>query len=189
MIDTGSIDYCNCERRVDGLYRESHIWLVREAKKLTKHKEDAEELVSDLYIYLLEKCNPKIFYGQNTFNLFYCNKFLHSRWMNKVKKMNRTTLKEWIDTEEEYIEYNEGWDLQVMETHRQIIGELKALEQTRMWPQARIFSLYFESDDTMESLAKKIGISKSTTFLAIKKIRRYLNEVIPNPNEKTTNGD
>jgi hypothetical protein len=109
--------------------------------------------------------------------------------MNKVKKMNRTTLKEWIDTEEEYIEYNEGWDLQVMETHRQIIGELKALEQTRMWPQARIFSLYFESDDTMESLAKKIGISKSTTFLAIKKIRRYLNEVIPKPDEKTTNGN
>jgi len=109
--------------------------------------------------------------------------------MNKVKKKNRTTLKEEIHTEEEYVPYDEERDTLIMDIHNQIINELKSLSQTRMWPQARIFSLYFESDDTMESLAKKIGISKSTTFLAIKKIRRYLNEVIPNPNEKTTNGD
>ena len=184
MIDTGSIDYCNCEKRLDGLYRESHIWLVKEAKKLTKHTEAAEDLVSELYVYLLEKCNPKIFWGVNTYNLFYCNKFLHSRWMNKVKKLNRTTLKEHIDTEEVDIPYDTEWDLQVLETHHQIVSELKQLQQTRMWPQARIFQLYFESDDTMESLAKKIGISKSTTFLAIKKIRGYLKSVIPNPNEK-----
>lgn len=184
MIDTGSIDYCNCEKRLAGLYDESHIWLIREAKKLTKHKEDAEELVSDLYIYLLEKCNPKIFWGKNTFNLFYCNKFLHSRWMNKVKKANRTTLRERIDTEEEWIPYDELQDIQIMETHQLVMNELHALEQTRMWPQSRIFQLYFESDDTMESLAKKIGISKSTTFLAIKKIRRYIKEVIDNPFDK-----
>jgi predicted DNA-binding protein YlxM (UPF0122 family) len=52
-----------------------------------------------------------------------------------------------------------------------------------MWPQAKIFTLYFDSDDTMESLAKKIGISKSTTFLAIKKIRTYLREVIETPED------
>ena len=183
MIDTGSVDYCNCEKRLEGLYLQSHTWLVREAKKLTKHSEDAQELVSDLYLYLLEKCNPKIFYGADTFNLFYCNKFLHSRWMNKVKKKNRTTLKEFIDTEEEWVEYNEDWDNKVMQTHKQIIDELKMLEQTRMWPAAKIFTLYFESDDTMESLAKKIGISKSTTFLAIKKVRRYLTEIIKDPNK------
>lgn len=182
MIDTGSIDYCNCEKRVDGLYRESHIWLVREAKKLTKHKEDAEELVSDLYIYLLEKCNPKIFYGQNTFNLFYCNKFLYSRWMNKVKKKNRTTLGDIEDTIED-IPYDWRKDEIVWELHQQIVRELKELERTRMWPQAKIFTLYFDSDDTMESLAKKIGISKSTTFLAIKKIRTYLREVIETPED------
>ena len=55
MIDTGSIDYCNCEKRLEGLYIRSNGWLLNEAKKLTKHKEDAQELVSDLYLYLLEK--------------------------------------------------------------------------------------------------------------------------------------
>lgn len=189
MIDSGSIQYCQCQKRLEGLYTESHIWLTREAKKLTKHTEEAEELVSELYQYLLEKCNPKIFYGQNTYNLFYCNKFLHSRWMNKVKKLNRTTLVDEILLDREDIPYDEEWDMQVIETHQQIVHELKLLEQTRMWPQARIFSLYFESQDTMESLAKKIGISKSTTFLAIKKIRSYLQQFVENPyeNEKHTN--
>ena len=61
MLDTGSIDYCNCQRRLEGLYIRSNGWLMNEAKKLTKHKEDAQELVSDLYLYLLEKCKPNIF--------------------------------------------------------------------------------------------------------------------------------
>jgi SpoVK/Ycf46/Vps4 family AAA+-type ATPase len=186
MIDSGSLEWCECQKRVDGLYRESHIWLVREAKKLTKHTEEAEALVSDLYLYLIEKCNPKIFYSTNTYNLFYCNKFLYSRWMNKVKILNRTTLVE--NPKEDVIEMPYDWecDERIQRTHEQVMGELKALERTRMWPASKIFQLYFDSDDTMEEISQKIGISKSTTFLAIKKIRSYLKEVINNPfNEKT----
>lgn len=180
MEITGSIQI-QCEQRITNLYNESHPWLIRSAVKITKNREEAEELVSDLYVYLLEKCNPKIFWGERSYNLLYCNKFLHSRWMNRVKKLNKTTLKEQIDSEEFYVPYDEDMDNKVMEAHQQIMNELRLLEQTRMWPQAKIFQLYFESDDTMEQLAKKIGISKSTTFLAIKKIRRYLEEVINNP--------
>jgi len=185
MIDSGSIQYCECQKRLEGLYIQSHTWLVREAKKLTKHTEEAESLVSDLYLYLLEKCNPKIFYSTNTYNLFYCNKFLYSRWMNKVKILNRTNLMETIHTDVEDIPYDTEWDIKVQETHQQIMAELKQLERTRMWPASKIFQLYFESQDTMEETARKIGISKSTTFLAIKKVRSYLKEVIPNPNEKS----
>ena len=35
--------------------------------------------------------------------------------------------------------------------------------------------------ETLDEVARDIKISKSTTFLAVKKIRRYLNEVIQNP--------
>jgi len=180
MEITGSIQ-TQCEQRLTNLYTESHAWLIRNAVKLTKNREEAEELVSELYVYLLERCNPKIFWGDKSYNLLYCNKFLHSRWMNRVKKLNKVTLKEHIDSEEVDVPYDEEFDQTVIQAHKQIMDELKVLEQTRMWPQSRIFQLYFESDDTMESLAKKIGISKSTTFLAIKKVRRYLKEVINNP--------
>jgi hypothetical protein len=37
------------------------------------------------------------------------------------------------------------------------------------------------SSDTLDDVSNKIGISKSTTFLAVKKVRRYLKEVLDNP--------
>ena len=42
------------------------------------------------------------------------------------------------------------------------------------------------SDDTLDEVANKIKISKSTTFLAVKKIRKILKEVINNPFDEGT---
>ena len=61
------------------------------------------------------------------------------------------------------------------------VNELNRLSVTRQWPQAKIFELYWMSDDTLDEVSHKIKISKSTTFLAVKKIRKYLKEVIDNP--------
>lgn len=175
---TGS---CECERRLINLHAESHRWLLNSANKITKNREESEDLVQELYIYLHEKCNPKLFWGDTSYNLFYASKFLHSRFINKTKKLNRTTLVEDIWDTEEDIPYDEERDLQIQRAHEEIIKELKRLSTTRMWPQAKIFELYWMSEDTLDEVARKIKISKSTTFLAVKKIRKYLKEVINNP--------
>jgi predicted DNA-binding protein (UPF0251 family) len=47
--------------------------------------------------------------------------------------------------------------------------------------------MYWCSEDTLDEVANKIGISKSTTFLAVKKIRKYLAEVIDNPYKPNDN--
>ena len=177
---TGSIQI-ECERRLSTLYNESHKWLVNEAKKITKNREEAEDLVSELYEYLHLKKNPKIFWGES-YNLYYCNKFLHSRFMNKVNKLNRTV----YGTEGTFNSitdepYDEERDLAMQKAHDDIMSELKSLEKTKMWTQARLFSLYWMSDDTLDEVSNKIGISKSTTFLAVKRIRTYLKQVIENP--------
>ena len=183
MIDSGSIQYCECERRLVGLHSESYSWLVRAAKKITKNHEEAEDLVSELYEYLHIKCNPKLFYGENTYNLYYCNKFLHSRFMNKVKKLNRVSLiGDYTALEQQdEIEYDVDKDIQLETAHREVIEELNRLQITKMWPQARIFELYWMSDDTLDEVARKTKISKSTVFLAVKKVRRYLKDVVDNP--------
>ena len=59
--------------------------------------------------------------------------------------------------------------------------ELDRLSKTRMWSSSKLYELYAFSDVTMEELSKKIGISKSTTFLNIKKIKEHLKQVIENP--------
>ena len=71
--------------------------------------------------------------------------------------------------------------------HEEVMEELKRLEKTKLWPQSKIFQMYWCSDDTLDEVANKIGISKSTTFLAVKKIRKYLGEVIDNPYKPNDN--
>lgn len=191
MIDSGSL-CMECEKRLIGLYEESHRWLINSANKITKNREESEDLVQELYIYLHEKCNPKLFWGTNTYNLFYCSKFLHSRFINKTKKLNRVINVGLIGQdytpweEQDEILYDEERDLIIQNTHDEVMRELKRLSITKLWPAAKIFELYWMSDDTLEEVAKKINISKSTTFLAVKKIRKYLKEVIKNPYEEYT---
>jgi RNA polymerase sigma factor (sigma-70 family) len=181
MIDSGSVECMECERRLVGLYNESHNWLLQSAKKVTKNLEEAEDMVQELYLYLHQKCNPNLFYGENTYNLFYCSKFLHSRFINKTKKLNRMSYVEDVWDTEFDIEYDTDKDLEIQKTHDDVINELKQLEKTRMWASSKIFQLYWMSDKTLDEVAKDIGISKSTTFLAVRKIKNYLKEVIKNP--------
>jgi hypothetical protein len=176
---TGSLQL-ECNQRLTNLFNQSNGWLLNEAKKITRQREESECLVSELYEYLHLKCNAKIFWG-DSYNLFYCNKFLHSRFMNKVKKLNKTILVEEMPDEEEDVPYNEEWDLRLQQAHEEVMNELAKLKVTRQWPQAKIFELYWMTDDTLDEVSHKIKISKSTTFLAVKKIRKYLEEVIKNP--------
>ena len=79
------------------------------------------------------------------------------------------------------IPYDTDKDLEIQKAHDEVLNELKQLEKTRMWASSKIFQLYWMSDKTLDEVAKDIGISKSTTFLAVRKIKNYLKEVIKNP--------
>lgn len=178
---SGSIELnTECNKRLEVLYQTKHRWLLNEAKKLTKNKEEAEDLTQELYEYLHSKCNPNLFY-EDSYNIFYCNKFLHSRFMNKTKKINKTIVTDkFRDTPDEDI-YDEEFDRRLEESYNQMLGELKDLQKTRLWTSSKIFELYWMSTDTLDETAKKIGISKSTTFIAVKKIRKHLKNTIDNP--------
>lgn len=180
MEVTGSLQ-TECERRLSNLYIESHSWLLKSAKKITKNNEEAEDLCMELYEYLHNKCNPKLFWGENSYNIMYCSKFLAHRFYNKTKKLNRTTYVEWFHNDNAEVPYDVERDENIEKAHREVIEELKKLSMTKMWPSAKIFELYWMSSDTLDEVAKKIKISKSTTFLAVKKVRKYLEQVIDNP--------
>lgn len=180
MEVTGSVKI-ECERRLTNLYNESHSWLIQTANKITRNREESEDLVGELYEYLHKKCNPKLWWGATSYNLQYCSKFLKHRYINKTKKLNRTTYVEEIFDTEIDEEYDIERDLAMQKAYDEVMQELKSLEKTKMWAPAKIFSMYWCSDSTLDKLAKDIGISKSTTFLSVKKIRTYLKTVIDNP--------
>lgn len=183
MIERGDRVQKELVKRMKILYTNHHKWLLQASLNITKNMEDAEDLIGDLYLYLMEKGSKQVYY-KDSFNLLYCHRFLTTRWVNKVNRNKR------MISNDNFIE--DSWDLQdepypieedqrIMEAYEKVQTELHRLSKTRMWTQAQLFSLYHMSDDTMIEVANKIGISKSTTFISIKKIRDYLKQNIQNP--------
>jgi DNA-directed RNA polymerase specialized sigma subunit len=79
------------------------------------------------------------------------------------------------------IEYNMDYDEKLENTYDNVVEELKRLEQTKLWAPSKLAQMYFFSDKTLEGLSKDIGISKSTTFLHVKKIKKHIKETLQNP--------
>jgi len=171
-------------KRTETLYRTHKEWLEKSAISITNNKEEAQDLLGDLYLYLLEKGTPKLYY-QDSWNIMYCYSYLKTRWINKVKVSNRFIRKD-VDVVDE--PYDVEFDNALNTTYETIVKTLKDLEITPLWPQAKLSSMYFFTELTLEGLSKEIGISKSTTYLAVKKIKEHLKENIQNPfqNEHTT---
>ena len=169
-------------KRLERLYIESHNWLISVAFNLCKDKEVADELVQELYLYFGEKKNPALWWGNSpgSFNLMYAHSFIRSRFFNKTKvDKRRATLSD--DYDEVDIEYNMDYDEKLENTYDNVVEELKRLEQTKLWAPSKLAQMYFFSDKTLEQLSKDIGISKSTTFLHCKKIKKHLKETLENP--------
>lgn len=180
-MNSGSID-TQINFRLINLYNQHHDWLRSVSYNLCKNTDVADDLIGELYLYLAEKKNPKLFFS-NSFNLKYCHLFLSSRWVNMVKRENKSIyVQNWKDTED--VPYNHEWDAMVDKFEQDVKDELDHLKTTPMWSSAKLYELYQFSDLTMEELSEEIGISKSTTFLNVKKIKQHLQNNIKNPKDE-----
>ena len=171
------------KERLDYLCRHSHKWLLGAAFKVCKNLDTENELVADLYLYLGERINPALWYDEGdirSFNLQYCRKFIHSRNLNRIKREGKTDSL-YDNPDEVDTEYDYDGDERIEKAYSDVIKELHRLERTRLWAPAKLASLYFYDDYTLDGLAKEIKISKSATFLNIKKIKTHLKNKIDNP--------
>lgn len=181
MLEVCHTSKLDLQKRIDVLHRKHYIWLLQSSKNITKNTQDAEDLIGDLYVYLLERGNSKIYY-KDSFNLMYLYRFLQTRWINKINNSKKLKLEynlDSLDFEDDPYPLEE--DLVMMKAYDDIQQELERLSTTRMWPKAKLFQMYYDSDDYMIEIANKIGISKSTTFISIKKVREHLKSIIKNP--------
>jgi len=171
--------------RLEVLYRKHDKWLRQCTWNICKNKDMVDDLVSELYLYLGEKNNEKLYF-LDSFNLQYCRSFISSRFINRIKIENKFTntvddnrLEETYDTQ-----FDEGID----DTLQQIKTFLKQKQKGPKWVSAKIAELYYFGDKkTIEGLADEIGVSKSTIFLHIKSVRNEIKDNFDNPFE--TNDD
>ena len=170
-----------CNRRLENFYNDSSVWLHQVSYNITKNREESEDLVADLWEYLVKKCHPKL-YWKDSYNRMYAMAFLKHRWINKVKKLNRVKYVGEITHDDPFEEYDYELDESIVKSHEEVLQELKRLQRTKLWTSAKLYELYWcDNDDTLQQLADKIGISKSTVFIQIKRMRKHLEKVINNP--------
>ena len=174
------------QKRLDFLYRNHHSWLMSCSFNISRNVEISEDLVSDLYLYLAEKCSPKLWFLES-FNLLYCHSFLKTRYINKIKINNRfNPISDTYDVED--TPYDRDFDENMESAYKEIITQFSELQKTPLWASAKLAEMYYlNPKNTFDSLATEIGISKSTVFLNVRKIKNHLQETITSPfkNEKS----
>ena len=168
-------------RRLDILFRQKNDWLMASSYNITKDREAAEELVAELYSYIAERGNPNIWWGKDEYNMMYLHAFLKTRWINQIKQRDKNVqLPEKWDKVDEV--YNEELDIKMQQSYDDIVNEINELQRTKMWSSAKLAELYFFTPDmTLDKLSKNIGISKSTSFLNIRKIKQHIRLTKKNP--------
>ena len=168
-------------RRLDILFRQKNDWLMASSYNITKDREAAEELVAELYSYIAERGNPNIWWGKDEYNMMYLHAFLKTRWINQIKQRDKNVQlpEKWDKVDEEY---NEELDIKMQQSYDDIVNEINELQRTKMWSSAKLAELYFFTPDmTLDKLSKNIGISKSTSFLNIRKIKQHIRLTKKNP--------
>jgi RNA polymerase sigma factor (sigma-70 family) len=180
MKETGSVTIVvEASDRLHHLHVSHSSWLKSAAYNITKDREESNDLISELYVYLLEKPNSSIFYS-TSYNLMYCRSYLYSRFINKVKKKKETVrLSSHYDIVDK--DYDEEFDDRFEKCWEQMLMELDRMKKEPGWSSVMLFEHYFFSDKTLEEVSEMIGISKSTTFMNTKKVKMLLRELLQNP--------
>lgn len=168
--------------RLEVLYRKHHKLFMGTAYNITKNEVIAEDLVGDLYLYLGEKTRHKLWY-RDSFNLLYCINFLQTRWLNKVKRDKRILFSAVIREDIKEVEYDSEFDEKLDRAYDEVIREVNHLHSTDMWTSSKLYELFWITNPelTLKELSNKIGISNSTSFIHIKKVKEYLKQNIDNP--------
>lgn len=159
---------------VEHTYKKHNVWLTQCAYNLTGSKLEAEELVQNLYLKLMEMTNiQKIMYKQDV-NLFYLYKMLRSMHLNGIKKQtNHLPIDDDLLNKpaEEYSYSADNEFERMIELTNECLDEM-------YWFDAKLLRVYIEEDHSIQSLHNVTGISNSTIWTSLKKTKQNVRNYI-----------
>ena len=159
---------------VELTYKKHHVWLKQCAYNFTGDKLNAENLVQDLYLKLLElKDITKIMY-KNDINLYYLYKMMRSTYLNGIKKTTSTLAinDDMLEIQQEEYSYSADseWEEMVRLTN-------EALDKEH-WFGSRLLKVYIEEEHSIQSLHDATGISNSTIWTQLNKTKKHIREYV-----------
>jgi len=159
---------------VEHTYKKHSVWLNQVAYNFTSNKDNAEELVQNLYVKMLEMADITKIMFNDDINLFYLYKMLRSIYLNGIKRsVNHLPIDD--DLLELAVDsYSYSADSAFEE---QLALTNEALEQT-YWFDRELFKTYIEEEHSIQSLHNATGISNSTIWTSMKKTKQLIREYV-----------
>jgi DNA-directed RNA polymerase specialized sigma24 family protein len=161
--------------RVALVYQKHHKWLIAVAYNLTQNQEEAENLIQDVYVQLLEMQNlEKIVFNETDLNLFYLYKIIKSKFLNNVKAAQKLTK---VALKEDVVESkaDEEYDLQRDENTERILELVdETLNDQMHWFDSKLFITYIEENHSIQSLHEATKISKNAIFTSLRKTKTLI---------------
>ena len=145
------------------------------AFNLTQDTDNAEDLIQEVYVYLMEmKDIEKIRYN-GTVNLFYIYKTIKSKFLNSIKKSKKITI---LPIEEDFLEIEDlEYDIEKDAEFEVMLEKTKHLLENQVhWFDARLLSIYLEESHSIASLHKTTGISKSSIWTSLNKTKTFIKD-------------
>jgi hypothetical protein len=142
------------------------------AYNFTKNESKAEELLQDVYLYLLEMKNiDKIIFNKNELNLLYIYRIIKTRYLKSISKNNTIGLTEDIDCSSD--EYDHIADAEFERTLAIVQYELSD-SGSMHWFDKRLLQVYIDDDHSLTSLSQATKISRSACWNSINKSKKYI---------------
>jgi DNA-directed RNA polymerase specialized sigma24 family protein len=159
---------------VEHTYRKHNTWLLQVAYNFTNNRDNAEELVQELYLKMLEMADiTKIMYN-NDINLFYLYKMLRSIHLNGIKKQTNH-----LPIDDDLLNLPvDSYSYDADNEFEQILALTnEALDKT-YWFDAQLLRVYLDDNHSIQSLHDATGISNSTIWTSMKKTKQHVKEYV-----------
>ena len=161
---------------LEELYKYHDEWLAI-AVAMTSTKEDAEDLVQDMYIRLNEKLDSieRIRHGKDDVNRYFVYLTIRNLARDNLRKRRPDIT---------YVDYIEELDRPEVEHTIEVMHDIDKEIESWHWYEKTLFNIYMRSQKSMRDIADESGISLTNIFHTIKKCKQRLKDKI-NDTERT----
>jgi len=159
---------------VEHTYKKHSVWLNQVAYNFTSNKDNAEELVQELYLKMMEiKDINKIMFKEDV-NLFYLYKMLRSIYLNGLKRSKPS-----LPLDDELYELPaDSYDYGADNAFEQMVQLTNEALDTEYWFGKELLRVYIEENHSIQSLHNATGISNSTIWTQLQKTKKYVREYV-----------
>lgn len=167
------------EKRLIDILAEKHNDWVNMAKSFGISKEDANELVQQMYIRITDYVVDvkRILFNESEINTYYIYVTLRNLYLSKyhLGKKNTVYLDDVKHSDSDFIEIPDGVENQKLHFD-EIFEKIENITKDWYWYDKKIFNIHFYNEMSMRKISRETKISLSSIFNTLSNVKKKIRE-------------